>query len=172
MATQPKPKTWWTLPSFSFSPAKTFFGLDQTKAHTITVPKFFKDLIMDDKIIREFLWPPGEEDDNKTQTSKIELLVIDCNNVKTIICEAEIRHSYLDERTVVHMQWKKFEETQNAIQRCFKTEYDQVESGGFAYPTRGVFHHLGANRFAIERRALDDENLEKIPTYLTKGGST
>ena len=167
MTKSPKPKTWWTLPSFSFSPAKTFFGLGN--AHTITIPKFVIERIMDDKSIRSFLFPESSEEDGGSQFSKIELLVIDCNNDKAEICEAEIRHSYLKERTVVHLQWTKFKGTQNAIRRCFKSEYDQYNETKSSLPGRGVVHHLGANRFAIERRIWDDEDIQKIPTYLLKG---
>ena len=94
--------------------------------------------------------------------------------------EAEIRWTIQsDGRKVDFMQWSKFEDTQQAIKKIFKDSYIKVEqnvknendgvpkSEWEKIEERAVFHHLGANRFMLERRTIDEEGDGDIPTLNT-----
>jgi hypothetical protein len=163
-----RPWTWWTVSSVSFTPAETFFGLDKQKAHTFVVAKGVD--LMGNEELRKYLWPePESEDSSDTfrQTTAIELIVIDTDGGWAEVCDAELRYSHPQGRTVIHMQWKKFTQTQDAIRRCFKAAYTEVEKGNGAEPHRGVVHHLGGRRFAMERWSVAAEVDDDFPTRCT-----
>jgi hypothetical protein len=168
-----RPKTWWTFPSWAITPNKTFFGLGQNKAHTFNISKYVG--IRDDFQMKKWLYP-----DSNLNYHKIELLICNIESLESQILEAEIRWTTQSTgREVDFMQWKKFEDTQQAIKKIFKDSYIKVEknvknekdevpkSEWEKIEERAVFHHLGGNRFMLERRTIDEEGDGDIPTLNT-----
>ena len=151
---------WWTLPSWSFDPKKTFFGLG-VGAHTITIPQRVVEYIRDPKM-SEFLWPK----ESNTQNVKISIHVINSVAGKVTVCDAEIRYTNRAEDQKYLMHWDKYPETKEAIQKCFKKEYTKVKNGKSAAPIRGTFSHIAGRKFALFRTDEDDDKINSIPTKL------
>ena len=158
-----RPKTWWTLPTLSITPGKTFFGLGANGDHTFTIAKTIG--VRDDSRLRKWMYP------DSSQTRDIELIVLGSEKGKYKILEAQIRWSPTSGGERDLMLWTKFPETQEAIRKLFSESYHKLEDGIEGEITeRAVFHHLGGSRFMLERRGIEDEGLGDIPTLNSKGG--
>ena len=151
---------WWTIPSWSFDPKKTFFGLG-VGAHTITIPRRVVSFIQDADL-SEFFWPK----DSNNQNVKISLHVINSEAGKVTVCDAEIRYTNRAEDQKYLMYWDRYPETKEAIQRCFKKEYNKVKNGKPAAPIRGTICHIAGRKFALFRTDEDDDDINSIPTKI------
>ena len=105
------PKAWYTLPSLEINPKKTFFGVDKNASYCFTLPKavyekyviYFelKDNRLQERIIFEV--------DGNHCRADIRLIMIDRSR------PYKLKSEDLPKRKVLQFQWKKYDETKNAI---------------------------------------------------------
>ena len=156
----PKPKVWQTLPSFEIYPKLTFFGLDKSRAHCLTLHKDTTE-----KYLNYF-------DLRKGQLQKNIIFIIEGEPFPASIRLARMNRSRvhklkpedLPKRQILQFEWKKYEQTQFAIRNNSREAYALIKSNQKNEKYKIKFNHLEDNVFLL--RFGVTESVERKLSFL------
>lgn len=131
--------------SFKVWPGKTFFGLDRNQAHCFTLIGSLLydfcavfDLALDRKIAPIIFVINGKE-----YSSELRLVIQ--NRTKT----RKLEVSDLPMRELISVQWKKFDETVQAMRELMPTCHETLSNGIVNHQYSVSFTYIDNNRFQI-----------------------
>ena len=131
--------------SFKIWPGKTFFGLDRNEAHCFTLigSLFYEFCAVFDINLNRKITPIIFIINGKEYPAELRLVIQ--NRTRT----RNLKVSDLPMRELISVQWKKFDETVQAVKElmpvCYKTILNQIDN--HQYPIS--FTYIDNNRFQI-----------------------